>query len=392
MLKIKKLICHKKIKVYFLVQYKAGCSKIKDVIKAMERDTNTEIKVIAFPEDINEFPKNKDLLFWKQQLGDIVIDSIQNNQWFNLKNKKPDYVFIQRPYDNYLPEEYHKKELSKYTKICYIPYGYSLADIFDVTMTREDMKYLHIIFAENIEANKYYNKLIKSIDDNKKRYSVSLGYPILDRIKKETENNGSMFKRIKGKDSLNILWTPRWTTDKNIYETSFFTYKDTLIDYCKNDKKISLVFRPHPLTFQNFIEKKLMTKKEINDYLLKFKDNLIYDDSKEYIETFKDTDVLITDFSSILPEYFLFNKPIIYTQKQNGKNKENNILKKMKKSFYLADNMRDIKNILENLKKGIDPLKEKREKIKKELFKENDGDVSNKIVQYLKNDFYGINN
>ena len=53
---------------------------------------------------------------------------------------------------------------------------------------------------------------------------------ILDRIKKETENNGSMFKKIKGKDSLNILWTPRWTTDKNIY------------DYTKQkwlDKKIS---------------------------------------------------------------------------------------------------------------------------------------------------------
>ena len=105
----------------------------------------------------------------------------------------------------------------------------------------------------------------------------------------------------------NILWTPRWTTDKYAVETSFFDYKDCMIEYAKKNSNVNLVFRPHPLTFNNFIEKKLMTKKEVKDYISKFKDNLYYDKSNEYMETFKDTDILVTDFSSIVMEFLLFN-------------------------------------------------------------------------------------
>ena len=38
-----------------------------------------------------------------------------------------------------------------------------------------------------------------------------------------------------------------------------------MIEYAKKNSNVNLVFRPHPLTFNNFIEKKLMTKKEVND-------------------------------------------------------------------------------------------------------------------------------
>ena len=39
----------------YIVQYKAGYYKVKDIIKTMVDDPSVEIKVLAFPSDINNY-------------------------------------------------------------------------------------------------------------------------------------------------------------------------------------------------------------------------------------------------------------------------------------------------------------------------------------------------
>ena len=82
----------------------------------------------------------------------------------------------------------------------------------------------------------------------------------------------------------------------------------------KKIRKRSLVFRPHPLTFKNFISLGLITSDEVDEYLRKFQNNeqLYYDQTSEYFTTFWHSDVFVGDISSIIPCYFLTGKPIIY--------------------------------------------------------------------------------
>ena len=380
-----KLFKNKKIKVFFIAQYKAGSDKFESVVKEMEKDDSFDIKVLAVPNDINNLEENIEYDFWKEKFGNITINAIENNTWFDLKKEKPDYVFIQRPYDGLVPPEYRKTTLREYTKVVYIPYGYSLVGIFDISMKPEDMESIDIIFAEHEEVGNFYQSLIDSIEDGRRRVSLCLGYPALDRAKEKVDSMTSAFMKIPNRKKSNILWTPRWTTDKYAVETSFFDYKDSIIEYAKKNTDINLVFRPHPLAFNNFIEKKLMTKKEVKDYLNNFKDNLYYDKSNDYLDTFKDTDILVTDFSSIIMEFFLYNKPIVFTQKDTYIKLE--ILKKLEKVFYKVKNEKELYRVLDNLRKGIDPLKEKREKLAKELFKDCDGKVAYRIKEYIKEDY-----
>lgn len=125
-----------KINIYYICQYVQGYNKISDVINAMIDDDDVDIHVLAFPTEINKFPKNEEFLFWKEKFGDCVINAIVDNNWYDLKKNKPDYVFVQRPYDDYLPDEYACKELSKYTKVCYIPYAFSLANLHNISLQR----------------------------------------------------------------------------------------------------------------------------------------------------------------------------------------------------------------------------------------------------------------
>ena len=103
------------------------------------------------------------------------------------------------------------------------------------------------------------------------------------------------------------------------------------------------------------------------------------------MDTFKDTDVLVTDFSSIIPEFFLFNRPIVFTQKDTYKKLK--YLEKLETVFYKVKNQKELFKVLDNLQKGIDPLKEKRDKLSKELLKQYDGKVAYRIKEYIKEDY-----
>ena len=375
----------KKIKVFYICQYIQGWNKIADVINSMIDDDEIDIHILAFPMEINKFPENEEFLFWKNKFGDYVINAVSNNEWFDLKKENPDYVFVQRPYDIYLPEKYSCKELAKYTKLCYIPYGFILAKLQKVTLQKEFLENLYMFFADNHYEYEYAKDIIESFNDNNKRLCFDLGYPILDAIK-EKQQNYSAFKQIK-KRNLNIIWTPRWTTDEEYCGTTFFENKDKIVEYGKRNDCL-IVFRPHPLAFDNFISKGLMTKKEVTNYLKNYQNsNMIYDKSGDYYDTFKDSDVLITDFSSIVVEYLLFNKPIILCG-GDIKNKYNHIMKKIRSVCYNVKNWNEIESILIKLNNGNDTKRKKRTNLIKELFGNYDGMVSKRIVNCIKNDYY----
>ena len=160
----------------------------------------------------------------------------------------------------------------------------------------------------------------------------------------------------------------------NSYGESMFWAPE--VYYVEKDKKRSLVFRPHPLTFKNFISLGLITSDEVDEYLRKFQNNeqLYYDQTSEYFTTFWHSDVFVGDISSIIPCYFLTGKPIIYCHTDAVD--DNDIMKKIFSVSYNAYSFEDVEKILLDLQNGIDPLKEKRLKLKDELFED-------KYVKYV---------
>lgn len=66
--------------------------------------------------------------------------------------------------------------------------------------------------------------------------------------------------------------------------------------------------------FGNFIKTGEMTEQDVKQFkdYCQNENNIVLDESKEYFNRFWNSDLLITDASGIVPEYFVTGRPILY--------------------------------------------------------------------------------
>ena len=181
-----------------------------------------------------------------------------------------------------------------------------------------------------------------------------------------------------------ILWAPRWTYDEKIGKSHFFEYKDKFNELSKKYPNILFTIRPHPMMFSNFIKSGLMTEEEFLHYkkeleLLGIELSL----NKDVSEDLKTTDILISDFSSIIPMFYFMNKPVIYTDADMALNEEYCIIMD---NSYIADNWNKVREYIDDLVNGIDLKSSQRYADIKEQYKLHH-EASRRIVDCLVNDY-----
>ena len=251
---------------------------------------------------------------------------------------------------------------------------------------RQFFKYVYLLFCQTDE----YRNTIKNIffknntDFNTKSYIT--GFPKYDNIQSYRNSESPIWKFKKSERYFRIIWTPRWTTKENTCH--FFVYKDNFFEYADKHKDIDFVFRPHPHCFVDYLNRKEITEKEIKKYLNEYekRNNMTIDYNKDYLPLFYSSDVLVTDISSIIIEYFLTGKPIIYCHKTDL---FNSFARKLSEGFYFAHNWYEVEHFLEQLKSGNDPLKEKREWLIKSEFNFPPEGAGQLIKSTLLDDFLG---
>jgi len=101
---------------------------------------------------------------------------------------------------------------------------------------------------------------------------------------------------------------------------------------------------------------------EVFREICKREPNIELDESEDYVSNMWGSDVLVTDISGVLPEYFVTGKPVIYCA-------TNMVLtpaahtKKILEGCYIVDSEKELEEYLSMLESGNDPLKVKRKEI-----------------------------
>ena len=280
-----------------------------------------------------------------------------------LKELKPRIVFYTRPYENYLPHDLVTKEVIKLADIAYIPYFYANCNS-DASLMGERFSYhVKYFFADQKLIADSFVKTCKKRIDACLQYCLLLGYPQFEdelNYLKNSDLSHSAFT--KNKKGLKVMWNPRWTVDEGIGGSNYFKYQKQMFDLLINNDKFSFVFRPHPLLFKNFIEKGSMSEKDKEDLLNRIKEssNSVYDNAGNYLDTMIDCDVLISDSSSLIPEFALLGKPVIYCSSEAVVGLADEFLELLDLN-YVADNFKDIENELDIILSKKDEKKEARE-------------------------------
>lgn len=353
------------IRVGFIVQVESIWDKQEPVFTEMTKRNDIDVKLLVVPNtkwsNISEFDTYTNNYFLNKY-ADYAIKVFDDD--FNLINVRElefDYVFFPRPYDIHLPEGLRSSDLVKFTRCCYISYGYSLSDEFnDLNVNNSFFDNMYIIFGDSSYIQSLLYKKYKKSCDKKIRYVEYLGYPCLEKYL-------SLKPRSKIKT---ITWTPRWSYDEKIGGSNFIEYKNEFISFCKTlPRDVSVIFRPHPLMFDELIKTEKITQEEKDNYLkaLDFLNVTVdYVSSIDFI--LEKTDLLITDFSSIIMQFFLTKRPIIYCKKNIEFNESG---KKFEDFLYVSKSWSEVENRCEK------------------LINDND-ELLNDRIQFVANNFEGI--
>lgn len=382
---------HQPINVLFVCHEPSLWSMFESIYKTMENDPDFSPLVVALPymhPNLSNGQYNDAGMFEfceSRKIQAIRGYDKKKNEWLNPTSLMPDYIFFQTPYALY-PQAWSVEQISMMARVCYIPYGSSVAkgDIAAGVHPEGFFRYTSLFFLENLMKRELFEKRFEGRNwFNKGRVVVS-GYPKLDYLDETKEYIGKAWRRGIQKDIKRILWTPRFLSSEGTCH--FFDYKDYFFEFCKNNPGIDFIFRPHPLCFQNFIKTGEMPfdeqKKMKHEYNMSL--NMVIDESGNYEDTFMTSDILISDYSSMMIEYFATGKPIIYTHR---KNEFNEYALALSEGMYWVQNIKELDKTISMLLSGNDPLCKKRKEFMNLFFFMPEGGAGWAIKKHLYSDY-----
>lgn len=376
------------ITVLFLVQTPNVWNAVDSIFNSLVAHKNVKVFLIALPPLsgpkllTDEVYQNYSFCKTKYPNGAIESYDKENKCYFDLNLLKPDFIFVDKPYSDYYPSDYSLANLSKIAPVCYVPYGYNLTEwnMHRFEFDENALRYFSYIFVDNEGTYRYCKKKIFLSEYMSHKRLYEFGYPKFD-----------LYNEIQPQQHSKIVisWLPRWTTDNQVSSgnepSSFFEYKDDILKFAERWKdKIELIIRPHPKAFENYIRSGCMTKEEVNEFIFKIKSssNICLDSSSDYLNTLMRTDILIADFSSLVAEFFLLDKPIVYLGPSTFFPKCH---RQMYSSFYTPKCWKQMEQILNDLLSEKDILSEKRKEALASFCENNDGKAGQRIAEFLIN-------
>lgn len=268
--------------------------------------------------------------------------------------------------------------------MCFISYSYNLEHKtdhnFNVVNNYDFLQNCSYIFAStDYERKVLIGRFFRS--KIKKGYPriVSIGFTRFDLNYNKT--------RLYENKPFTILYTPRWTSylKKDNEGSSFLQFIKCIIDYARHNSGVRIIIRPHPLMFMHYINNNIVEP----DYFEKLEDtfsklgNIYLDKSSDYMDSLNKADIFLSDYTSLLVEYFISGKPVIYSGSLKPFNYKT---KKMCKGFYNLNKWEQIETKIRQLRSGIDPLSSLRKKLFPEIIKDY-GNASRNILETLIKDF-----
>lgn len=388
----RKIRRHGPIRVGFFCQYIPAWPKMEPVYEQMKADPRFEPYLLCVPSGIEngmlkepETAKNDTYEYFRDRGYTEAVNLLTGpDTWLDLQALELSYVFYPRPYNALMPRCYQTNLVARFCRVCMIMYGMATTEqITRITLNKNFMRYVYFYFAETAfsqRINIRNNALGHRLGLQK---TLCVGYPVLEQLEKMqgVESPSWDFSR----NPFRVIWTPRWTTDKKEGGSNFFTYSEAFLEYARTHPQMDFLFRPHPLMFDNFIKTGEMTCQEVEAFKEKCQalQNVKLDDQAQYEATLWGSDVLVSDISGLMPEYFTTGKPLVFCATNMELQLAQFSREMIDKGCYTVHSRQELFACLDALQRGEDPLESARKALIPELFGAVSNGASARIVEAI---------
>lgn len=391
-----------KLHIVFICHRPQYWLSLQSVYEAFMEDEEFAVTIVAVPYKLQLSEKNNECeSYYDEGAYDFfssfpchVVNGYNRitGEWYDLESLDPDFLFFQAPYDSRRPESYSSHTVSRYVHIGYMHYAISglPSEYAPITYRESFAGNVTLHFVETKDRLKFVRSVLDRVSPDRPHSIFYTGHPKLDNLERYKNCEGPSWPRPRESGAFRILWTPRWTMRENA--SFFLDYKDKFTELAAADKGIDLLFRPHPQAFLELRKGKKLTQKEIAAYLTRYSElpNAAVDESPNYAETLYSSDILVSDYSSLLAEYLFTCRPIIFCCRNPVLS---DLMSRLSSGFYWAQEWKDVYQTLNMLRKGDDPLLEKRlQIIREEFFRPKCGSgvlIKEKVKQFLHNGMAG---
>ena len=309
-------------------------------------------------------------------------DSSDFKRLSNLKNLLPFYSFKQRI--NYL---FAEKIISSHPDENILNPFYNKNDTSYAGLINSDKIFLqHGVTKDNVSSwlHKYDKNLslITTVSDAERNSFLDEGYNYSPEI---IQTLGfARFDNLNKKENLSkqIVIMPSWRenlyemTPNYIKESEYFKHinslinNNQLIEICKK-YGFKIIFKPHPFVYE-FIE-----LFDTNDYVT-------VDNDSTYQDLFKNSDLLITDYSSVAFDFSYMKKPVIYYQYAKDYNFEEGYFKYETMGFgEVIEKENELISLIEEYLKNYCEMKKLYKKRVDTFYKYNDKNNCKRIYDYI---------
>ncbi len=379
----------KKIKIVFIFNYVEAWNSNISIYRAAE-EMGYDVSFLCLPKGTTKNGKfvsskegNEEYDFCVKNGVKSINACIGENQWFDLEKYAPDYVFYNRPYCHMYPKEYMPQAVNKYAKTCCVFYGAPNGSDkhLSISYNYEFCNGINIMFCSAKYRTDYCKKIFWPALKLKTMELAEINSACFD---------SKLYSNFPNNERKVICWIPRWNVGGNISvnnDSGFFKYYENLIDYMDKHPDLELIIRPHPLMFQTIVTRQIKTQAEVDQLIesINAKENVSFDQNTDYIDTFIKTDILIADFSSLITQFYMTGRPIIYCDNMDGITDP--LFHKMYASLYTANNFSEMEKSLSTLSSGIDPNERERKSIVSEYSNGDFGHYGEKMIRYITEDY-----
>ena len=310
-----------RIRIVFLSFYIEAWDALADIYRKMLTDPRFEPIVVSIPrrltgetdysgeERVSEFYDAQGIDHLRFDFADSTVGTAK------LRELAPDYVFLNYPWQRNYQPGYRAEVLSEFTKVCQVPY-YSFAlvnepgddGVAPYLYTQRSHQLSSLIFTQDAAV---VDAFAKTSRGNKHVHLT--GSAKIDSL----VANSVGAKR----DRYTMVWAPHHSYSPHWLNFGTFAsmHKD-MLHFAETHQDIDIVMRPHPFMFGTLVEREVVNKAELDDWLFAFNalPNTSIETGGDFGHLFKSCDLLLTDGISFIGEYPLIaKKPAVFLENKD---------------------------------------------------------------------------
>ncbi|MEW9093543.1 MAG: tetratricopeptide repeat protein [Clostridiaceae bacterium] len=378
-----------KLKVVFFPYKVSMWDSLETIYEAFAKDENCEVKVVPIP--YYQLSKDKVIPTYEGERFPKNIPIIHYSK-YNIESEKPDVVFVHNIYDQYntitrVYEKYFTLNLKKYTHmLVYVPYH--IASFFPPYGKHATYMMPAINNVDKIILVGNFVEKAAIKDGIPKSKLITLGSPKID----------SMVNNLKENRVYPIEWKEK-LDGKTVYvlDTGCLYFINdpfskieeitNILNITNISKNTALIWRPHPLTkisIMRYIPQLLNYYNKLTEYHIKHKrglyNNVILDETDNYLYALNAADVLISGNGSLLGSYLLTEKKIIFLDEKmpEGSIIPPNVF------YYFYNKKEPWYELIQRINDGDDPLSKNRKGIASKVYANTDGTCGEEVYRTIK--------